>query len=114
MLKKNPQKKGVVVSLRIVTPRKPNSARRAAVKLLLSNSKNTVAFIPGSGHTLKKYSTVLIRGGGARDLPGVYCKCIRGVKDLKGYIQKKKKRSLYGVKKSEYLAFKELRDSGIM
>ena len=58
MLQKNPQKKGVVVMLRIVTPRKPNSARRAAVKLLLTTKKNTVAFIPGSGHTLKKYSTV--------------------------------------------------------
>jgi small subunit ribosomal protein S12 len=114
MLNKNPQKKGVVVSLRIVTPRKPNSARRSAVKLLLSTKRKTVAFIPGSGHTLKKYSTVLIRGGGARDLPGVYCRCIRGVKDLKGYTQKKKKRSLYGVKKSEYLAYRELINSGYL
>ena len=111
MLQKNPQKKGVVVMLRIVTPRKPNSARRAAVKLLLTTKKNTVAFIPGSGHTLKKYSTVFIRGGGARDLPGVYCRCVRGVKVLKGYIQKKKKRSIYGVKKSEYLAHKQLTTS---
>ena len=99
MLLKNPQKKGVVQRVRIQTPRKPNSARRQVVKLKLTTSRYTVSYIPGSGHALKKHSTVIIRGGGARDLPGVYSSCIRGLKDLKGLMQKKKRRSIYGVSK---------------
>lgn len=99
MLLNNPQKKGVVQRVRIQTPRKPNSARRQVVKLLLTTKRYTVSYIPGSGHTLKKYSTVLIRAGGARDLPGVYSVCIRGVKDLKGLLHKKRRRSIYGVAK---------------
>lgn len=99
MLLRNPQKKGVVQRVRIQTPRKPNSARRQVVKLLLTTKNYTVSYIPGKGHTLKKYSTVLIRAGGARDLPGVYSVCIRGVKDLKGVMHKKRRRSIYGVSK---------------
>ena len=38
-LNKGPQKKGVVLRLRICTPRKPNSARRPVVKLKLSTKK---------------------------------------------------------------------------
>lgn len=99
MLKKNPQKKCIVKQLRIQTPRKPNSARRQIVKLILSWKRYTVAYIPGKGHTLKKHSRVLIRGGGARDLPGVYASCIRNVFDLKGCLYKTKRRSIYGVQK---------------
>lgn len=99
MLLSSPQKKGVVQRVRIQTPRKPNSARRQVVKLNLTTGRSTVSYIPGSGHTLKKYSTVLIRAGGARDLPGVYSVCIRGVKDLKGLLHKKRRRSIYGVSK---------------
>lgn len=99
MLLQNPQKRGVVQKVRIQTPRKPNSARRQVVKLLLTTKRFTVSYIPGSGHTLKKHSTVIIRGGGARDLPGVYSTCIRGLKDLKGLMSKKRRRSIYGVSK---------------
>lgn len=99
MLQNNPQKKGVVQRVRIQTPRKPNSARRQVVKLYLTTKRYTVSYIPGSGHTLKKHSTVVIRAGGARDLPGVYSCCIRGLKDLKGLMHKKRRRSIYGVSK---------------
>lgn len=99
MLQSNPQKKGVVQQVRIQTPRKPNSARRQVVKLFLTTRRYTVSYIPGSGHTLKKHSTVIIRAGGARDLPGVYSTCIRGLKDLKGLMHKKRRRSIYGVSK---------------
>lgn len=99
MLRKNPQRKAIVKALRIQTPRKPNSARRQVVKLILGRKRYTVAYIPGKGHTLKKHSRVLIKGGGARDLPGVYCECIRGVFDLKGVMHKTRRRSIYGVKK---------------
>jgi len=53
--------------------------------------------IPGSGHNLRKHSNVLVRGGGTRDLPGVYHTCIRGVHDLAGCTHKTKRRSIYGV-----------------
>lgn len=99
MLLRNPQKRGTVQQVRIQTPRKPNSARRQVVKLLLTTKRYTVSYIPGSGHTLKKHSTVYIRAGGARDLPGVYSSCIRGIKDLKGLMHKKRRRSIYGVSK---------------
>lgn len=97
MLNVCPQKKGIVKKIRIQTPRKPNSARRQVAKIILSWKKYTVSYIPGKGHTLKKHSRVLVRGGGARDLPGVYSACIRGVFDLKGCYYKTKRRSIYGV-----------------
>lgn len=98
VLDKNPQKKGMVLKTRIVTPKKPNSARRPVAKIaFLSNKKQTIAHIPGIGHNLRKHSTVLVRGGGARDLPGVSYTCIRSVYDLSGVLNKKRRRSIYGV-----------------
>lgn len=83
--------------LRIVTPRKPNSARRPTAKVFLCLRKRITAHIPGSGHNLRRYSTVLIRGGGARDLPGSFYSCVRGVLDLIGVMHKRRRRSIYGV-----------------
>ena len=93
----NPQKKGIVLQTRIVTPKKPNSARRPVAKLSLMNKKQTIAHIPGIGHNLRKHSNVLIRGGGARDLPGVSYTCIRGVYDLSGVLNRFRRRSIYGI-----------------
>jgi len=103
-----PQKKGVVRRLAIVTPRKPNSARRCCMKLFLTNKMHTIAYVPGSGHTLRRYSTVHIQGRGARDLPGIYCRCIRGTKDLKNLPFKGRRRSVWGVKRRAYRAYIEL------
>ena len=93
-----PHKKGIVLRLRICTPRKPNSARRPVVKLFLSTKKKALAHIPGSGHNLRKHSKVLISGVGARDLPVVNYTCIRGKYDFIGLISKRRRRSIYGVK----------------
>lgn len=79
-----PQSGGNVFRPRIVTPKKPNSARRPAVKVFLHNGKHVVAHIPGIGHNLRRHSKVLVRGGGARDLPGVRHTCVRGVYDFLG------------------------------
>lgn len=98
-----PQIKGVVTKVRITTPRKPNSARRPVVKVLLSNKKQRVAHIPGKGHNLRKHSEVLISGVGARDLPGVHFSCIRGVYDLSPVSSKVRRRSIYGVKRPDTL-----------
>jgi small subunit ribosomal protein S12 len=101
-----PQASGSVYRLRIVTPKKPNSARRPAIKSFLNNGKNVVAHIPGQGHNLKRHSKVLVRGGGARDLPGVRHSCIRGVRDFLGSKNKTKRRSIYGVPRPDHLRTK--------
>ena len=98
-LENNPQKKGTVKRARIVTPRKPNSARRPVAKVILSSEKRLTAHIPGVGHNIRSHSSVLIRGGGSRDLPGVRYSCIRGVYDFSSIADKKRRRSLYGTKK---------------
>lgn len=103
ILKNQPQIKGVVMRVRITTPRKPNSARRPVVKVLLSNKKQRVVHIPGKGHNLRKHSEVLVSGVGARDLPGVHFSCIRGVYDLSSVNGKKRRRSIYGVKRPDIL-----------
>jgi len=103
ILSNRPQIKGVVIKVRITTPRKPNSARRPVVKILLSNKKQRVAHIPGKGHNLRKHSEVLISGVGARDLPGVHFSCIRGVYDLSPVSSKVRRRSIYGVRKPDSL-----------
>ena len=98
-LEENPQKKGTVKRARIVTPRKPNSARRPVAKVILSSEKRLTAHIPGVGHNIRSHSSVLIRGGGSRDLPGVRYSCIRGVYDFASIADKRRRRSLYGTKK---------------
>ena len=93
-----PQISGVVTKVRVATPRKPNSARRAVVKVLLSNKKHRVVHVPGKGHNLRKHSEVLVSGVGARDLPGVNYTCVRGVLDFTGSLTKSRRRSIYGIK----------------
>jgi len=95
-----PQKKGTCLKVFVQAPKKPNSASRKVVKvLLLSNKKNAYCHIPGIKHNLQKYSTVLIRGGRVRDLPGVRYRLVRGKFDLKKVFDRYKARSKYGVSK---------------
>ena len=93
-----PQKKGICTKLVLRAPKKPNSAVRKLVKLRLSNKKNVYAYIPGEGHNLQEYSTVLMRGGRVKDLPGVKYHLIRGKLDLLGLKNRKTSRSKYGTK----------------
>jgi small subunit ribosomal protein S12 len=97
-LQKCPQKKGICTKLVIRTPKKPNSALRKLVKLRLSNRKLIYAYIPGEGHNLQEYSSVLMRGGRVKDLPGVKYHLIRGKLDLLGIKNRKTSRSKYGTK----------------
>jgi small subunit ribosomal protein S12 len=97
-LEKCPQKKGICIKLVIRAPKKPNSALRKLAKLRLSNGKKIYAYIPGEGHNLQQYSTVLIRGGRVKDLPGVKYHLIRGKLDLLGLKNRKTSRSKYGTK----------------
>ena len=98
-LEKCPQKRGFCTKLVIRTPKKPNSALRKIVKLKLSNQKSVYAYIPGEGHNLKEYSTVLIRGGRVKDLPGIKYHLVRGKLDFPGLKTRKTSRSKYGTKK---------------
>ena len=99
-LKGHPQKKGVCFKLVIVSPKKPNSAKRKVAKVLINKKKKLIAYIPGmGGHTLQKHSTVLIRGGRVRDVPGMRYKLIRGKEDLFSIWNREQARSKYGAKK---------------
>jgi small subunit ribosomal protein S12 len=95
-----PQKKGTCVKIYILTPKKPCSARRAVTRVRLSNRKIVTCHIPGVGHNLKKFSTVLVRGGRPNDLPAVKYRVIHGAKrtDLNPLFTRRKARSKYGVK----------------
>jgi len=93
------QKRGICIKIFLRTPKKPNSALRKLAKLkLFSNKKTVTAYIPGEGHNLQNYSTVLIRGGRVPDLPGVKYRIIRGKLDLSGLKNRRTSRSKYGTK----------------
>jgi len=98
-LKKCPQKKGFCLFTFKMAPKKPNSAKRAVAKMQLSTGKKTNVYIPGIGHSLQKFGTVLIRGGRANDLPGVKYRMIRGKFDLPCVYGRMQGRSKYGAKK---------------
>lgn len=94
-----PQKRGVCVAVKTVTPKKPNSALRKVAKVRLVNGYEVSAYIPGIGHNLQEHSVVLIRGGRVKDLPGVRYHIIRGTLDTAGVENRKQSRSKYGSKK---------------
>ena len=101
LLEKCPQKKATCLKVFITSPKKPNSASRKVAKVvLLSNRKVTHCHIPGIKHSLQRYSTVLIRGGRVKDLPGVKYRLIRGKFDLKRVFDRFKARSKYGIPNS--------------
>src|ERR1700710_905316 len=77
-LKGCPQKRGVCVRVYTLTPRKPNSAIRKVARVKLTTGQTVTAYIPGEGHNLQEHSVVLIRGGKAKDLPGVNYHVVRG------------------------------------
>jgi len=94
----NPQKRGVCLIVRTQTPKKPNSALRKIARVRLTNGKEVTAYIPGVDHNLQEHSTVVIRGGRVRDLPGVRYHIVRGVLDCAGVTGRKQGRSKYGAK----------------
>ena len=98
-LKGSPQKKGICIKIFTRTPKKPNSAIRKLVRLRLSNNLKVMAYIPGEGHFLQEYSSVLMRGGRVKDLPGIKYHLVRGKLDFLGLKTRKTSRSKYGTKK---------------
>ncbi|MCD6408498.1 30S ribosomal protein S12 [bacterium] len=100
-LERNPQKRGVCLYVKTMTPKKPNSALRKIAKVRLTNGKEVIAYIPGIGHNLQEHSIVLVRGGRVKDLPGVKYHIVRGTLDAGGVEGRKKSRSKYGTKKQK-------------
>jgi small subunit ribosomal protein S12 len=94
-----PQKKGVCLQVKIMTPKKPNSALRKVARVRLSNGVEVTAYIPGEGHNLQEHSIVLVRGGRVKDLPGVRYHIVRGTLDAAGVEKRRVSRSKYGVKR---------------
>lgn len=93
------QKRGVCTRVGTMTPKKPNSALRKYCRVKLSNGYEVTAYIGGEGHNLQEHSTVMIRGGRVKDLPGVRYHVIRGTLDCAGIEARRQSRSLYGTKK---------------
>ena len=96
-----PQKRGVCTRVYTTTPRKPNSALRKVARVRLTNGSEVTAYIGGEGHNLQEHSVVLIRGGPAKDLPGVRYHIVRGSLDTSGVSDRRRGRSKYGAKKAK-------------
>ena len=98
--------KGIIYQIAIMTPRKPNSAKRTFAKVRVTISdKKIFAKIPGIGrHFLQAHSTVLIRGHGPKDSPGINYHLVRGAHDFHRLelFGRKNRRSKFGVKKIRY------------
>jgi small subunit ribosomal protein S12 len=93
-----PQKRGVCLQVRTMTPKKPNSALRKIARVRLSNMMEVTAYIPGIGHNLQEHAVVLVRGGKVKDLPSVKYHIIRGTLDAAGVRDRRQGRSKYGAK----------------
>jgi small subunit ribosomal protein S12 len=105
-LEQSPQRRGVCLIVKTMTPKKPNSALRKVARVRLSNGREVTAYIPGIGHNLQEHSIVLVRGGRVRDLPGIRYHIIRGVLDCaavedqeKFGVRRNRRRSKYGTKR---------------
>jgi len=98
-LKSCPQKRGVCTRVYTTTPKKPNSALRKVARVRLTNQMEVTTYIGGEGHNLQEHSTVLIRGGRVKDLPGVRYHVVRGALDSVGVESRRQGRSKYGAKR---------------
>jgi len=96
-----PQRRGVCLQVKTMTPKKPNSALRKIARVRLSNKMEVTSYIPGEGHNLQEHSIVLVRGGRVKDLPGVRYHIVRGTLDTAGVDKRKKSRSKYGTKSAK-------------
>jgi small subunit ribosomal protein S12 len=97
--KSAPQKRGVCLQVKTMTPKKPNSGLRKIARVRLSSGIQVTAYIPGEGHDLQEHSVVLVRGGRVKDLPGVRYHIIRGTLDASGVDKRRQGRSKYGNKR---------------
>jgi small subunit ribosomal protein S12 len=97
-----PQKKATCIKVFTLAPKKPCSARRAVTRVSLNSTKKQITcHIPGETHNLKRFSTILVRGGRPADLPAVRYRAIHNsipTYDLIPLVKRKRARSKYGVR----------------
>lgn len=98
-LKGCPQRHGTCTRVYTSTPKKPNSALRKVARVRLSTRFEVTAYIPGIDHNILEHSSVLVRGGKVKDLPGVRYHIVRGVLDSAPVKGRCTSRSKFGVKK---------------
>lgn len=98
-LKSCSQRRGICIKVHTRAPKKPNSAVRKIARVKLTTGYEITAYIPGVGHSLQEHSIVLVRGGRAKDLPGVRYKIVRGALDSTEVQNRERRRSKYGTKK---------------
>ena len=94
-----PQRRGVVLQVKAVPPKKPNSALRKVARVRLTNGREVTCYIPGIDHNLQDHSIVLVRGGRVKDLSNVRYHIVRGTLDSAGVENRRQGRSKYGAKK---------------
>lgn len=102
---KSPQKRGMVEICRIMTPRKPNSAKRKICRVNICHKTNrrrpycVLAKLRGITGFTNKWIEVLVTGGRANDLPGVKYLMIRNKFGLgwREHIKRMSRRSKYGL-----------------
>lgn len=94
-----PQRRGVCLQVKTMTPKKPNSALRKVARVRLTNGNEVWGYIGGVGHNLQEHSIVMVRGGRVKDLPGVRYHIVRGTLDTLGVEGRRRSRSKYGTKK---------------
>src|ERR1051326_8782970 len=94
-----PQRRGVCLQVKTMTPKKPNSALRKVARVRLTNGAEVWGYIGGVGHNLQEHSIVLVRGGRVKDLPGVRYHIVRGTLDTLGVDGRRRGRSKYGAKR---------------
>ncbi len=96
----SPQRRGVAIIVKTITPKKPNSAQRKVAKVRLTNGKEVTVYIPGEGHNLQENASILVRGGGAKDT-GTKQSAVRGALDTAGVEGRQQGRSRYGTKQNK-------------
>ena len=99
VLQSCPQRRGICLQVKTITPKKPNSALRKVARVRLTTGYEATCYIPGIDHNLQEHSVVLVRGGRVKDLPNVRYHIVRGTLDTAGVENRKQARSKYGAKK---------------
>ena len=100
ILQQCPQRRGICLQVKTVTPNKPNSALRKVARVRFTSSADEAkCYIPGIDHNLQEHSVVLVRGGRVKDLSNVRYHIVRGKLDTAGVENRRQGRSKYGARK---------------
>merc|ERR1712062_386422 len=78
-----PVRKAIVLKNSIMTPCKPNSAKRQVVQVVIPRyGFKMFAYVPYKKYPLQKWNRVWITSHWGSDVSKVKCRCIRGKLDL--------------------------------